>query len=226
VKNLIRLGIWALTEVLASIFFEGLVMKISAVMMVILLTLGCGDDGKKSSTNPNNVTNNSTNNTTNNGTTVNISDYDQTCQFDTNCALVSPAPCGCSCPNTGINTDDESAFNAAIAAITCAPDAPACAADCQELLPSCWESTCYARSPQVVTADDYDTSCETADDCMYIATGEVCSDCQCAATAVNRADYEANPPAPAECTPGPSVCDCAAPPAIGCNNGVCGFAEF
>lgn len=208
--------------------------------MVILLSVGCGDDAKKSSTNPNNVsnnttnnsTNNTTNNTTNNGTnngtnTIDLSNFDQTCEFDSNCVLVNPAPCGCSCANDAINTSDEEAFTTAVNAITCDDEnRPLCDVFCEETLPACWESTCYARTPQVISADDYDTSCEVAEDCIYIATGDVCSDCQCAATAVNRADYEANPPAPAECTPGPSACDCAAPPAIGCNNGVCGFAEF
>lgn len=203
--------------------------------MMILVSIGCGDD-KKSATDPNNGTNNGTNNTNNgtngtnnstNGTnngTVNISDYDQTCEFDGDCALVASDPCGCSCPTLGINANDQAAFNGAVSELGCT--GPVCDVACAEALPACWKSTCYAREPQYIRAEDFDNSCDTAADCMYIATGEVCDECLCAGTPVNRESYEANPPVVvAECTPGPFVCDCASPPAIACNEGVCGFAD-
>lgn len=207
-------------------------MKFSALIMIILLSVGCGDDSKKSASNPNNVSNNSTNNSTNNTTnnssnngtnSINISDYDQTCEFDGDCVLVNPDPCGCGCDYNGINTDDRRAYIDAIGQLGCSTGM-VCNTACEELA-SCWQGICQPRLPQIVKAEDYDNSCETADDCMYVATGEVCESCQCPATPVNRADYEANPPAAAECTPGPSVCDCASPPEIACNNGTCGFAE-
>ena len=197
--------------------------------MIVLVSVGCADDAKKSTTDPNNGTNNGTNNktnNTNNGTnslTVDISDDDQTCDLDGECALVSPRPCGCACPETGINKNDLASFNTALDQITCPEPAPDCAA-CQEMVASCWESTCYAREPIYVEADDYDTSCESADDCMYIVTGEICNDCQCPSAPVNRADYEAKIPT-VECNPGPSPCDCEIPPPIVCNAGVCEMGD-
>ncbi len=155
-------------------------------------------------------------------TTVDVSEFDQTCDNDTDCALVNPSPCGCSCPEIGINTSAATLFDVAVAAITCTQPSPVCA-PCEAKLPACWESTCRARSPQVVKAEDFDNSCVTAADCTTIWVGEICGPCQCPSEVVNLADYEANRPTSAECTPAPVQCLCAQPPALACKNGVCDF---
>ena len=206
----------------APLFFRSAKMKTSALMMVVLLGFGCGDDEKKSNTNPNNVTNNSTNNGTN---TIDISDYDQSCEFDSNCVLVNLEPCGCSCASKAINTSDEAAYNTAVQAITCEEPGPLCDPFCEERLPACAESECYARTPQIITADDFDKSCESAEDCMFIATGEICSACQCATEPVNRVDYEAKRPGLSWCRPDSSLCSCPNILPIACNNSICGVSE-
>ncbi|MEZ4458179.1 MAG: hypothetical protein R3E66_00340 [bacterium] len=208
-------------------------MRILAAVLLVSLVVGCGDDAKKSTTNPNNVTNNNTNNVnntnntnnTNNGLTVDITQFDQTCDFDSSCQLANTEPCGCSCADEAINVSENAAFAAAVNAIDCGDNRPLCDVACIETVPACWQGQCQVREVYEVRAEDYDNSCETAADCIYIATGDPCSDCRCAATPVNKASYEENPPPAQECTPGPSACDCAAPPAIACIANVCSFGD-
>lgn len=179
------------------------------IMSVALFVVACSDDTKKSET-----------------TIVDITQFDQTCNFDSDCVLVEPNVCGCgSCLGTGLNKNDEAAFNAAREAIVCSNPLECPAIACAETVPSCWEGKCQARQPYVVTADQYDDSCEAADDCIYIEIGDVCSDCRCAVTPVNRASYEENPPPAQECTPGPDLCNCVTPPAIACIDGVCNLGN-
>lgn len=142
-------------------------------------------------------------------------DYDQSCEFDGDCSLVPQGDkCACpTCQSGAVNNGVFDPYQQDWQAIMCpmgVPDCPAIA--CEQELPACTEKgKCYARPPKYIDAADYPQTCEQPSDCHAIFTGEVCSSCQCATAAVNdegyeqyRADVEA-----VDCTPGPSVCDCA-----------------
>ena len=198
-------------------------------IIAVLAGMGCGDAATKSKTDLNNVNTNNTNNSNNTNNTnngdgfVDMSQFDQTCTYDSECALVEPDVCGCgSCTGVGINTSDVDAFNSARAAIMCDGDPISCPAiECEQTLPSCFQGVCRARTPFFIDAEVYDTACDIDADCIAIFTGDPCASCQCSTAAVSLASYEQNPPPEQQCTPEPPTCDCAPQTNATCNNGTC-----
>jgi len=77
--------------------------------------------------------------------------------------------------------------------------------------------------PQCVDIDpaSYDRSCNTADDCVYITTGQICQgDCaSCGGTPINKDGYAQWSATVAMVDPG--TCFCGAPAPLGCVNHVC-----
>lgn len=154
-------------------------------------------------------------------TTQLASNYDQNCQFDSECALVSEGDvCAClDCANAAIAKQAQSLWDADRSAIVCAgPPLPCPARRCANMLAACAAGTCSIRAPKIIDATQYDQSCQSDTDCIVIVTGEVCSVCKCQAGAINQSAlpvYEKDI-ATEQCNPGPSPCDCAAPGVAHC----------
>lgn len=210
-------------------------MKVVLFLLVVLV--GCADADPKassnntnSSNNANNPSNNPTGNNSNNSnnfvTSVDISQFDQTCEWDTDCEVVDEYFCGCSCQDAAINKSDMEAYRQATAAINCPPPPTppeptvSCGA-CAQTIPACFEGVCIARQPFFIEPPNYDVQCEIDDDCVLIFEGELCSNCKCGGIAVNKESYEERTPVEAQCTPGPSVCDCAAWSNVRCSDNIC-----
>jgi hypothetical protein len=143
-------------------------------------------------------------------------DYDQSCDFDGNCSLVQQGDkCACPTCNAGaVSSNVAEKYQSDWEMITCPPGEPVVCPEiaCAEQLATCTESgKCYARPPLYIDGANYPTTCEQPSDCHAIFTGEVCSSCQCAIAAVNREGYEQyrEDVESVDCSPGPSVCDCA-----------------
>lgn len=151
-------------------------------------------------------------------------DYDQSCDFDEDCVtVVEGDACGCvGCESAAVNREVVEKYQSDWNSIECPPDLPdlVCPAiACALRLPACTSmGLCAARNPLYIEADNYDRSCETDEDCHLISTGEACSACQCSYSAVNERGYEQYQQdlEGVDCTPGPSVCDCAGPGAVHC----------
>ncbi len=215
--------------------------------VVALLSIGCGTPPAKTGSNnttsnnttsnntPNNTTSNNTtsNNTSNNGTIpptghdIWARDYDQSCEYDGDCAVVHEGDAclcgGAACGNTGIRSTDYTQWLADREQL-CPPEMQMCsAAPCQELLPVCATGTCGSRTPLNIDASEWDASCAVDGDCMIVHEGEVCSSCVCGGTAVNvsnAAEYQSLIGS-VDCTPGPNFCDCATIETAWCNDGLC-----
>jgi hypothetical protein len=142
-------------------------------------------------------------------------DYEQSCDFDDNCSLVQQGDkCACPTCNTGaVSSSVAEQYQSDWEMIMCPPGEPVCPeVACAEQLATCTESgKCYARPPLYIDGANYPTTCEQPSDCHAIFTGEVCSSCQCAIAAVNRDGYDQyrEDVESVDCSPGPSVCDCA-----------------
>lgn len=192
-----------------------------------LVLLACGDADPKTTSNsnananPNNVEN--TNNTgTNNTNTlrVNMENFDQTCDFDSDCELVLPNVCGCDCNYAGINADDLDEYSSVSDAIEC-PPGDACGPCLPNVVPACHQGQCISREPFEIRAENYEVSCEQNSDCMVIHSGDICESCVCGGIAVNVDSYNANPAPEAQCTPAPSPCACVKYETARCDNNIC-----
>lgn len=153
-----------------------------------------------------------------------IEDFDQTCQVNSDCDLVDgDDPCGCGFL-VGINVSDVDAYREQFDRVMC----DTVAGDCElpePFAPTCVQGKCEARYLQEVKASNFSTSCETVEDCMLIAEGEVCQPCACPNIAVNAADY-ALQISPAECGIGDNVaCNNCPQPDLGCVDNVCVAVE-
>lgn len=149
-------------------------------------------------------------------------DYDQSCHFDGDCTLVQQGnKCACPTCNAGaVSSSVAEQYQSDWEMIRCPPGEPVCPEiACVEQLATCTESgECYARTPTYIDGANYPKTCEQPSDCHAIFTGEVCSSCQCATAAVNREGYDQyrEDVESVDCSPGPSVCDCAPQSEVTC----------
>ncbi len=149
-------------------------------------------------------------------TSVNASDFDQSCEYDSQCVPVLDGDvCGCpGCATEAINVSDVQEFDAARAAVRCPVTEIACpAVSCAEPVGTCVGGTCGVRPAVVASEGTFDTKCNSSSDCTVIPAGEVCADCQCAVIAVSTTGYQQYKDLKGSitCHPSPFVCDCAAP---------------
>ncbi|HEX9621895.1 MAG TPA: hypothetical protein VF989_17235 [Polyangiaceae bacterium] len=151
-------------------------------------------------------------------------DYEQSCGNDDECELVLEGDaCACpGCPNASVNRGAVEKYQSDWEAIECPPgsiDIVCPAVLCVVKLAACTAmGLCTARDPLYIEAENYERSCENEEDCRVIPTGEACSSCQCTFSAVNQRGYEqyVEDLEGVDCTPGPSVCDCAGPGSAHC----------
>jgi hypothetical protein len=148
-------------------------------------------------------------------TSQHADDYDQKCNFDSQCSLVNDTSdaCGCkTCLNAAISSGDIARWNADRQAFNCS--IPICPGlPCPEMLAACANGTCAARKPFYVEAQNYDTACTSNDQCTQIPVGEICAPCTCAFGAVSatgQQQYKADR-AKVACSPALVGCSCAPP---------------
>jgi hypothetical protein len=73
----------------------------------------------------------------------------------------------------------------------------------------------------VANVDDFDQSCEVADDCVAVIDGDIC--CGCPNAVINKKDKEAYDDALGECS---EQCDIGCLDAeLQCNDGTCDFVQ-
>ena len=163
-----------------------------------LMLFGCAEPDEKLNADPNNTSNVAPNNTSNADPNnapgpIDPGDYDQSCEFEDDCALIHVGePCECKvCFGGSINVNDLSAYQDDVAAAMC-PDISCPAIGCgEDQLAHCNAGTCEVRNAEYVSADDFDRACSSPDDCVAVFEGEICAPCQgCANTAINAADAE------------------------------------
>ena len=205
--------------------------KLLIVFLAALSLVACGDAAKKAGGNANNSNNinnvnnlnnvNNTNNVnnSNNNTVIGVDDYDQSCEFDENCSLVTAGDvCGClDICQSAISSEAVSQFQSDVEAITCSgPNTVPCpAAACQEQMAICNAGACEAATAVGVFARDYDQTCETAADCLAVQEGRVCQGCSCPSAVINKDELEqflsdiGNAEAELGCNPQPADCQCA-----------------
>lgn len=156
---------------------------------------------------------------------LNLSDYDRSCAFNTDCVLVGLSPCGaCDCPSIGIAQTSKEAHQRDYDAAVCGPRDDVVCGPCAPDLPSCEAGVCTTRPiPPTVTATDYDQSCTTDEDCVAVFEGDVCDECKCANATVSKAaqmDYNLAFTMNQCGSPPPCAADCALPVPT-CQNGTC-----
>jgi hypothetical protein len=152
----------------------------------------------------------------------NASDYAQSCNNDSDCRTEHEGDaCGCDqCPNSAINVKDVSQWDADRKAFMCIP-LPCVNNPCAPKLATCARSTCVARTPTYVVAENYDQVCTLDSDCKLIPLGEMCAACQCSQGAVSTSGYNKwkTDRAKVACTPPPVACACPAPAQPHCKFG-------
>lgn len=156
-------------------------------------------------------------------TGIEAGDFDQSCDFDSDCVLINEGdPCECHvCPDAAISAGAQTEYDNAIAAAMCPEIACPAIACADEFLPHCVDGSCDLRKAKYVSVDEFDTSCETPDDCKAVFEGEVCAICGCANAAINVADADAyDAQFDVECNSG-AVCDACPRPEVDCVAGVC-----
>lgn len=206
------------------------------VAFALSTVLGCSTPPSKDpsnngepANNQNASTNASTNGATNgsSGPIIHPDDYDQTCQWDSDCDLVRGGDvCGCGmiCPAAIASTAlDE--FNSDVEAVDCTnvTPGPCPGAACQQMIPVCSSGDCEAIPKLNVTPGQFDQTCDVAEDCMLINSGEICSACDCDRAAINVADADAYQDlvGDIDCNPGPNTCNCEPPNEVVCDEGMC-----
>ena len=163
------------------------------------------------------------------GTTIDVTDYDQSCNQNSDCVIVPDGDVclsGCSCSDTAIAESAEAAFNADFDAIneTCGPiPAGTPCAGCQESAPICVGGSCTTRVVRQVSTEGVDKSCTVDDDCTVVFEGDVCSTCKCPGAAIAKSAepgynsaFQGNECGMSE----PCAADCAQAVAT-CQDGVC-----
>jgi hypothetical protein len=152
-----------------------------------------------------------------------VTSYDRICTNDGECVVVVEGDvCGClGCHGAAIARSAQPAWDADRKRIYCpAYGAPMIcpAIACAQMLSACVNGLCVARYRHDIDPAKYDTSCRASTDCEFIYTGEVCSSCRCGTAAVNVTGYAQYQKdiAGDQCTPGPSVCDCAPRTSVSC----------
>ena len=163
-------------------------------------------------------------------TTIDTSDYDQSCSTNDDCAVVDDGDACevCSCGNASVNVSAEDAFRARYDELrgTCGP-MPAIAGDCERAIAYRAGSTCQVRTAVDRLPAAFDQSCQADEDGVAVRGGEVCAPCGCADEAINAGaldDYNARRDG-VEC--GSSALDCAQclPPTVACQNNTCVIVE-
>lgn len=205
------------------------------ITMVALLS-ACGTPPAKNGTpnstanNVNSMSNNSTvvlNNVTTGDRIIRAADYEQSCEYDGDCAVVHEGDAclcgGSACGNAAVSQSDLEAFRNDRDALCPSEDLMCSAAPCEEILPVCVDGACGVREPVYVDPVGLETSCEVDEDCTVVVGGEVCSACRCGGTAVNAqaAEEYLSMFEPVDCVPGPDFCDCATIDSAWCNDGAC-----
>jgi hypothetical protein len=214
----------------------------------VVFALGCSSpppkDGSNngSGNNENDATNSNSTNGTPNGATNSTSggpfidpeDYDQACEWDSECVLVYGGDvCGCGmvCPGA-IAASAQEQFDADVEGADCSNiDSVGCPAiACEPMMAVCSSGDCTAVPQVEVDPSQFDQSCTEDQDCMIITSGPICSDCNCSRAGINvseEEDYE-ELVGDIDCRPGPQTCDCAPPTEAHCNDdGMCeaGFGQ-
>ena len=217
-------------------------------LIVVLVAVGCGTPDSKDGSNPNSDPNSAQNaqqnsqqnaqqnavlnaqqNAANNGAVIDPAGYDQSCAFDTECALVTSDVCCQSCANEAIAATALESYSADLssAAENCGPEDMMCSlAPCQVLVASCAEGTCNARPAVYFDAETWSTQCEIDEDCITIPVGDVCeTSCFCAgnpalAISATEAERVQELVSSVTCSPEPG-CNCPAIPVAFCNEGTC-----
>lgn len=208
-------------------------MKPTIAIAIALLLAGCGTPDEKLNSSPNNANNvsnnpnNGPNNSPNNDGGIDPTNYDQSCNNDSNCALVNSGdPCGCHvCPDGSIAQSSLETYQNDIAAAMCGEVSCPALGCAEDLLPHCNAGTCEVRTAKYVQAEQFDQTCSEDADCVAVFEGEVCAECQyCHNAAINVANQEAyQSEFDVECTSG-SDCGCQAVEAF-CNEGRCELSQ-
>ncbi len=154
---------------------------------------------------------------------VDLTEYDQSCEFDDDCVIVADTKCQtCSCSSGAIAVSAEDRYASDYEAIKCVDeDQDAICGACPQFLPACVEGMCESRT--ALYPPNLEASCSSDDDCTAVQNSEAC-DCSCEFTPVNqtaRQEYE-DARAEVECTPR-SACRCEQPEVV-CNQGTCELA--
>lgn len=154
---------------------------------------------------------------------VDLTEYDQSCEFDDDCVIVAETKCQtCSCSSGAIAASEEDRYSSDYEEINCVDENQnAICGACQQFLPACVEGTCESRA--ALYPANLEASCSSDDDCTVVPRSEAC-DCSCEFTAVNqtaRQEYD-DARAQVECTPRPA-CRCEEPETT-CNEGSCELA--
>ena len=184
-------------------------------IIAVLFLAACPTPASKYDAAPNDVGSNQLNDMRELDGIVVASTFEQGCAFDTDCVLVGEGDlCLCApCEEAAISVDAIPTYDAARDAIVCEDDVDPlirCENDCPMRVPVCANQQCDARTPTFITGDMYRSDCETADDCVLISTGEVCSVCRCGRAAIHKDDvamYQRD--SNVECSPPDDVmCEC------------------
>lgn len=156
------------------------------------------------------------------GGDISASDYDQSCEFATDCELIYEGdPCECNvCFDGAINRSDLEAYQSDVVDASC--EVMACPdVECEDTIRAfCIENVCEAKPTTLASTDDFDRSCDIAADCAGVFEGDVCAECQCPNAAVSASEVEQYREQFDPACAVPSPCDCAETP-ISCNDGVC-----
>jgi hypothetical protein len=148
---------------------------------------------------------------------IRASDYDQSCNVDSDCAGVfSGNTCvDCPCPNATINKNAAAGYHPLIPV-----GGPACECAVSSMPPRCVGGVCTNAAPAcgVIRASDYDQSCKSAQDCTTIFEGDTCtSQCACPNATINKMALASYHPV----FVGTGVCNCGREAAPSCVSGVC-----
>ena len=167
-------------------------------------------------------------------TTIDVSDFDQSCSTNDDCIVVVDGDVcpSCSCPDAAITTSAKSEYDDEVAqrVDTCESTDESLLGACEpcaDTIPVCVSGVCEATLPVRSMAQAFDQACTEAADCVVVTEGNACQTCSCENAAIALSAKPAWDEARGEAVCGmstqqPCAIDCASVEAT-CEQGQCGI---